>query len=430
MHAILFKVLLMAALIYLPTGSFAEELTLSGHEIRMQQNSWSWRVVDESGKPLPGVMVFDAHLWFSSRYTNGASVDAAANALHLPKDITPICEAIETWIRENPEPMELAQLESMYSIALPFSLLFRNITDKKGLHGEERIWGEQPADSLRVFFKPGYYPMAIQYGFGPPPLRSDENIFVTVQMKQWPDRMQTLSQRPWVKENLDLQLKNDIQRRKSYKSNSIFINYPSLKLAQQIKALESKAIKGTYTKDAAWLHIASAYAPKQLEHKIDSSGEEYNLLGGRIYIALDEAVKIEPNIRILSGRKSIRDFILRFPNGIIKRSTLLSLDLDIPNVFFNNEATWTKPILADYFTTIQPYEDDPLLAIALTSQLAGNGLLLLSEPELRETFFSHRTQLRKKLLSIYPTISWHSSGFDRWDMVYDKAFDHPYYLKK
>lgn len=437
-HAILMRswTLLRRALIGMvlmaPALSFAEQIPFTGDILIMSHNTWKWTFVDDAGKPIPDVMVFQPRFAIGAFISTSKISDALAAGLKIKADKLVICRALEDWVRQNPEPLELAQSTYMYTDFLPPGPSLLDWADANGQRQEERDYGSQIHGGYRLFFKPGFYPVALYFDYRPP-LASVDGVEVHIKMREWPERMQSLALRPWVGANMALQKAMSASRttelKKSkgggslYPAKPIFGRDPLQIWEAQLSSLRDQALKQKANRDAAWLTLATGFFPQRTASGVDDTGQSNDLEGGRVYLALDRAAQLAPEITVLSGNKALRDFKLRFPNGL-SRITFLTYT----EILFNQQATWTRAELDDYFRTLAPYEQDPMLVLWLTSQLTGRGLLYESAPTLVHDFFRHRTALRKQLMALYPTVSWHEVGLDRWDTPYYEVFSTPYEL--
>lgn len=404
--------------------------------VQLQYNEWTWQFVDEHGKPLSDVMVYTPSFSGSYSYEH-QTIAAIGETFNVPADAGPIALAIRDWVLNNPEPLELPQVLNMYGEILPMALAFRTWADANGRVSEHRVFGLPIVGSYRLFFKPGYQPVALFYDFTPA-LQSGVDPTVVVTLKSWPERLAGLAKRPWITENLTLQ--QEMLTRWRAKSNafsrSIFAKAapgkdPVLPWQQTLRHLHEAALDADQLRDAAWLQLAGEYVPHRAEHNLDISAGSDDLAHGRVYQALEKATQLAPEIALLRARRSMRQFVLQFPNGLTQDSWS-QLASGEPKFAFNPHAAWTPEIVESYVNALEPFSEDPFLALRVSGGIlcaglsAGSGLLERSAPEVADRFFRHRANLREALLRQYPTANWFAVGFDPWDQPYQKKFGTTY----
>lgn len=373
-------------------------------------HGWDWTVTDEQGHPLSDVLLVQPQFFVRSFYQDYPKWDATLlnQKLGLPLDPEPIRAALERSVYQDIERYEL----SSQLMSLP--LFFGTGAWYEAPQG--RFWSEVgPIDLdwesigfLAVIFKPGYHP-AVMYGDYAEALRTNTWASKVV-LKPWPERQATLAKRPWVSENIRLQQEIHKHWQGPNPGGKPLIGRdPFVVWEKKLRNFRDKALAAGEKKDAAWLELALAYSTRRTPNGYDNSGQEDDLRNGRCYAAWERAAEIAPEIRLIQARRNMRRFILNSPMGVIEKKEYSSGN---PQCRFDNFAKWTKEGLDQFFKTLAPYEDDPLMALQL-SEMVGSRGLFQSPKTIVDQFFNYRMKLWASLLKKSPSALWFTST-DEW----------------
>lgn len=377
---------------------------------------WDWTITDEQGHPLSDVLLVQPRFFVRSLYQSYPKWDALllSQKLGLPLDPEPLRATLERTVYQNIE---------MYEIMASFRRVPLFDYDAQTWHKapDGHFWSTLPVIDLdwesigflSIVFKPGYHPAVIYRDYAE---ALKTNTWASkVVLKPWPERQATLVKRPWVMENIRLQQAIQEERNKS-SAKPLFGKDPFVVWEEKLGSLRDQALAAGEKRDAAWFELALAYTFRRTPTGYDASGQEDDLRNGRCYVALERAAEIAPEIRLIQARRDMRRFILSSPMGVIEKKQWPNGE---PECRFDNFAKWTKKGLEQFFRTLAPYEDDPLLALRLSEMVESRGLFQSPKTNV-DQFFQYRMKLWAILLRKSPSALWFTSA-DEWFRRY--AFD-------
>lgn len=399
--------------------------------VNLSHNDWDWVLLDENGHPVQDAMVLEPYFSEGGYSYREEDVRAIATRFRIADDNNAPCQYLQDWLTRNPEAVEHPQILNMFETILPFRLEWKAWSGKAGTVREVRWPINQLRGRFRIFFKPGYYPLAVYFSYTPP-LDSVQDNRVYLHLRTWPERMSALPSRPWVQDNWALQheisLAKDQLRQASGGTSSRIIGTglfgydPLPKWEKRLDRLRVLALKSEANRDAAWLSLATAGAARRVDDWADTTGDTENLQDGRIYQGLDQAIQLYPESDILQARQALRRFSLQLPtlamNGggpaFLKPARYRDFPMYVP---------WNKAVLTEYERVIAPFAKDPLTLLRLTSPLATVGLLERSPPDIVKAAFQLRSALKQRSYEQYPSAAWLRLGIDAWDYVQEAQSD-------
>ncbi len=370
-----------------------------------------WEVTDESGRPIED----NYRLAIASRVVIDTNwTGKIENELGLLQDVAPIQSAIRQTVENNIEYFELFEGPVSWS---PFWFRLNQVLKTGGeehldyesermLTGKDDFDGQKTLGRFWIVFAPGYHPEIVFDDVNR--YKPGEWLTFKVILKTWNERQSTLAKRTHLESLREIGLADRPEPTaqaifgvKSRAKGDPYLHYENL-----LKKVRDEAIRNGFPVDAAWLEFAVAHAPYRIEGGSDGTGGKDDIENGRMWKGFNRMAELAPQVRLFQAWKDYRQFVLSSPMGLGKQDPVFG------HASFDSNAAWTPDGLERLLKLADKYEDEPLLALHITShQLLGDGIMK-ADPQIKERFYRHRLRLWKKVLDKYPSAYWFSWAFD------------------
>lgn len=399
-----------------------------------------WIITDIYNKIIKKAFIFE----ISTGIVFDSDTKLLADIFKINIDINNIIKANIIQITNNIEYFDLLQVEgfprgwkpvNLYDISRDELLIYYN-TEK--LYQKVLPTRVSYQTNIRyllgniwVVYSPGYYPEIIYQDYTKPP--EGEWYEFNITLKEWPERMEQLKNRPYVESNFILQVKTPEywEARESIFGRLCYGDDPLKTLYEEKVKLRDMALRMGNYKDAAWLSYAVAISPYSKRRGYDRTAGDLDLLNGNFYTVRKEMLKMYPDSQTLQAWFDYYKMMITSPvglqiqdgKGVVYFDTNYDFDTGLEKLrttvkalypgrtawVVNENTNWTQDDVLHYINYAKKYESDPLWALNMLDITETVGFM--ASTNVHELYYSNKMYFLGKLLEKYPSVFWLNSEY-------------------